>query len=54
MMPEDVKGIQRNPDNLGGVLRTATRYINSSWTNPGANAMNSIKRAKEETNKTLS
>jgi photosystem II stability/assembly factor-like uncharacterized protein len=28
MMPEDIKGIQRNPDNLTGTMGTASRYLN--------------------------
>jgi photosystem II stability/assembly factor-like uncharacterized protein len=49
--PEGLKGIQRNPNNLSSVLGGVGRYIRSSWGVPGENAMNTIRRAEEETGK---
>ena len=52
--PQGLKGIQRNPNNLSSVLGGVRRYINSSWGTPGDNAMNTIKRARVETDKVTS
>ena len=49
--PEGLKGIQRNPNNLSSVLGGVRRYVNSSWSVPGSNAMNTIRRAETETEK---
>jgi photosystem II stability/assembly factor-like uncharacterized protein len=54
MMPTDSKGIQRNPNNLNGVLQNASRYLTSSWQKPGPNSMNAFNRAKVETREVLS
>jgi hypothetical protein len=44
--PENVKGIQRNPDQLSSVLFGALSYVRSSWTAPKANAMLAMEKAK--------
>ncbi|NNF36624.1 MAG: hypothetical protein HKN68_21155 [Saprospiraceae bacterium] len=52
--PQGLKGIQRNPNNLSSVLGGVRRYVNSSWGVPGDNAMNTISRARIETEKVTS
>lgn len=52
--PQGLKGIQRNPNNLSSVLGGVRRYVNSSWGVPGDNAMNTIRRARVETDKVTS
>jgi len=47
--PENVKGIQRNPDQLNSVLFGALNYIRTSWGEPQENAMISLDRAKKMT-----
>jgi photosystem II stability/assembly factor-like uncharacterized protein len=47
--PENVKGIQRNPDQLNSLLFGASNYIRSSWTAPQENAMFAVKKAKINT-----
>lgn len=44
--PENVKGIQRNPDQLSSVLFDALNYVRSSWTAPKGNAMLAMEKAK--------
>ena len=51
--PEGLKGIQRNPNNLTSVIGAVRRYLGSSWGVPGENAMNTIRRAKSETEKVI-
>ena len=53
MMPEGLKGIQRNPNNLNGKLYNASGYLRSSWGKPGGNAMNAVKEATELTKTTV-
>ncbi len=48
---ENVKGIQRNPDQLNSVLFGALGYISSSWSNPKENALISLDKAKIMTEK---
>jgi hypothetical protein len=47
--PENVKGIQRNPDQLSSVLYSAQNYIKSSWTAPKSNALFALEKAKSVT-----
>ena len=49
--PENVKGIQRNPDQLNSMIFGAREYINSSWPVPGANAILALEHAKTKTNR---
>jgi photosystem II stability/assembly factor-like uncharacterized protein len=49
--PDGLKGIQRNPNNLTGVLGGVRRYINTSWGAPGDNAMATIRRSRIETDR---
>lgn len=51
--PENVKGIQRNPDQLSSVLYSALNYIRSSWSAPKANASLAYEKAKLMTTKTV-
>jgi photosystem II stability/assembly factor-like uncharacterized protein len=44
--PENVKGIQRNPDQLNSVLFGAANYIRSSWSAPKENAQLAVEKAK--------
>ncbi|MFZ1749012.1 MAG: hypothetical protein WAU01_02420 [Saprospiraceae bacterium] len=44
--PENVKGIQRNPDQLSSVLFGALNYIRSSWSAPKGNALLALEKAK--------
>ena len=44
--PENVKGIQRNPDQLSSVIDGAGNYIRSSWSAPKGNAMLALEKAK--------
>ncbi|MBC7885819.1 MAG: hypothetical protein H7X99_10110 [Saprospiraceae bacterium] len=53
MEPENVKGIQRNPDQLNSILSEALNYIRSSWTAPKENAMVAFNLAKLKTQKTV-
>lgn len=48
--PENVKGIQRNPDQLNSLLFGASNYIRSSWTAPQENAMLAVQKSKVNTN----
>lgn len=52
MMPEGLKGIQRNPDLLVGVLRSVRSYL-GAWPSPNQNARVALDRAVMETNKTV-
>ena len=52
LSPENVKGIQRNPDQLNSVLFGALGYIRSSWSDPKENALLSFDKAKKMTEKT--
>jgi len=45
----DQKGIQRNPNTLNNYLFGARRYVGSSWTKPGKNAMNAVSHAEKKT-----
>ncbi len=49
----DQKGIQRNPNTLNNYLYGASRYVGSSWTEPGKNAMLAVTQAKEKTDKVI-
>jgi len=49
--PENVKGIQRNPDQLSSVVFGALNYIRSSWTEPKGNALLALQKAKIMTEK---
>ena len=53
MDPEGLKGIQRNPNTLNNRLWTARRYLESSWTIPGQNAMKAVTNAREEAEETI-
>ena len=44
--PENVKGIQRNPNQLSSVLDGAVNYVRSSWSAPKANALLAVEKAK--------
>jgi len=46
MLPDGLKGIQRNPDLLMGKLYAAGYSIRGSWGKPGANSDNQVKTAK--------
>ncbi|MEM6396460.1 MAG: hypothetical protein AAF741_08940 [Bacteroidota bacterium] len=48
-MPEDTKGIQRNPNNLGGVLGSASYYIGQTDGQPTQMATLALERARRET-----
>ncbi|MEO0790769.1 MAG: hypothetical protein AAFY36_19045, partial [Bacteroidota bacterium] len=48
-MPEDTKGIQRNPNNLGGVLGSASNYIRQIDGQPTQMATLALDRARRET-----
>ncbi len=50
MMPEDIKGIQRNPNDLNSVLGSASYYINSSWGRVDENARRALDKAINMTN----
>ena len=54
MMPEGLKGIQRNPNNLTGKLFNGAGYLRGSWGKPGGNAMNAVQDAQQVTNTTVS
>ena len=45
---ENVKGIQRNPENITGYLRSASRYIRSSYGPTTPNASIAVEKAKEK------
>lgn len=47
--PENVKGIQRNPDQLNSILYGAQNYIRSSWKAPKSNALFALEKAKAVT-----
>ncbi len=49
MLPEGLKGIQRNPDLLSGVLRTPRRYFNTFNGRLGQNALNVLAHTEKET-----
>lgn len=51
--PENVKGIQRNPDQLNSLLFGASNYIRSSWTAPQENALVAVEKAKITTNQVV-
>jgi len=53
MMPEGLKGIQRNPNNLNGKLYNASGYLRGSWGKPGANAINAVNDAQNKTRETV-
>ncbi|MEE9439257.1 MAG: hypothetical protein V3V14_09685 [Saprospiraceae bacterium] len=53
MMPKNIKGIQRNTENLMSKLFAARGYIYGSWGKPGANAMNAVNIAETMTKKIL-
>jgi hypothetical protein len=53
LMPEGLKGIQRNPNNLRGKLSNGARYLRGSWGKPGANALNAVSAARNMTKSTL-
>lgn len=53
MMPEGLKGIQRNPNNLRSKLFNASGYLRSSWGQPGANAINAVSDAQNITRQTI-
>ena len=43
---EDLKGIQRNPENLNAYLGNARRYVGSSYGTPGQNASHAVDKAR--------
>jgi len=47
--PENVKGIQRNPDQLNSVLGGALNYVRTSWSAPKNNALVAMGKAKSMT-----
>jgi hypothetical protein len=47
MGPENVKGIQRNPNELNSILYDAQSYIESSWIAPQANALVALDKARK-------
>lgn len=49
MEPENVKGIQRNPDQLNALLFGARNYIDSAWPVPGTNALAALDKARIKT-----
>jgi photosystem II stability/assembly factor-like uncharacterized protein len=49
MMPEDIKGIQRNPDNLTGVLGMTSRYLRDVGQSPSQMAELMLDRAEAQT-----
>lgn len=51
--PENVKGIQRNPDQLSSVIFGALNYIRSSWSAPKGNALLALEKAKIMTGKAV-
>ena len=51
--PENVKGIQRNPDQLSSVIFGALNYIRSSWSAPKGNAVLAFEKAKIMTGKAV-
>ncbi|MBK9257013.1 MAG: hypothetical protein IPM42_16150 [Saprospiraceae bacterium] len=53
LSPENQKGIQRNPNELNSVLRNAGGYINSSWEDPGSNALFALDAARLKTTEVL-
>ncbi len=53
MMPEGLKGIQRNPNNLRGKLFNGAGYLRGSWGMPGTNATNAVKDAQRVTKTTI-
>ena len=53
MMPEGLKGIQRNPNNLRGKLFNGGGYLRGSWGKPGANAINAVNDAQNITKRTV-
>lgn len=53
MMPEDLKGIQRDPNNLVGKLFNGAGYLRGSWGKPGANAINAVSDAQNVTKETI-
>jgi photosystem II stability/assembly factor-like uncharacterized protein len=44
--PENVKGIQRNPNEVMAMIYDASSYLQSSWITPQANAILSVKKAE--------
>ncbi len=54
MDKEGLKGIQRNPNNLNAIMRTARRYISASYGAPTPNAVIAINRAEDEINTVVS
>ena len=53
MMPEGLKGIQRNPNNLRGKLFNGGGYLRGSWGAPGANAINAVNDAENVVKATI-
>ena len=53
MMPEGLKGIQRDPNNLTGKLFSGAGYLRGSWGKPGANAINAVSDAENVTKETV-
>jgi hypothetical protein len=53
MMPEGLKGIQRNPNTLMGKLFSGAGYLRGSWGKPGANAINAVSHAQNVTKTTV-
>jgi len=51
--PENVKGIQRNPDQLSSAIFGALNYIRSSWSAPKGNALLALDKAKIMTGKAV-
>jgi len=53
MMPSGLKGIQRDPKRLTNVIWTTNRYVGSSWTKPGGNAMRAFRKSEAAIEKTV-
>jgi photosystem II stability/assembly factor-like uncharacterized protein len=51
--PENVKGIQRNPNGLVAMLYDASGYLNSSWVAPQANSLLSLNKARMAVDNTI-
>jgi hypothetical protein len=48
MMPDGLKGIQRNPDNLTGIMGQITRYIDSSDGPPSVTVRTLMEKSRSE------
>lgn len=53
VMPEGLKGIQRNPKKLNSKLGTASWYLGSRWDEVGANTENILRQTSEAVEETV-